>query len=105
MPVAVSVGIGLSTPQQSLLCCMFTHTLQLHEYTSQAALQHTQATITRAGPANHHPPHTCTCAQLLAVVCVPCAQMLDNIFEPLFEVTRDPASHPQLHVLLSQVRQ
>jgi AMP deaminase len=30
-------------------------------------------------------------------------QMLDNIFEPLFEVTQDPASHPQLHVLLSQV--
>jgi AMP deaminase len=29
--------------------------------------------------------------------------MLDNIFEPLFEVTRDPSSHPQLHVLLSQV--
>jgi hypothetical protein len=35
----------------------------LHEYTSQAALEHTQATITRAGPANHHPPRTCTCAQ------------------------------------------
>ncbi len=31
-------------------------------------------------------------------------QMLDNIFEPLFEVTRNPASHPQLHVLLQQVR-
>eukprot|EP00798_Chlamydomonas_sp_ICE-L_P024031 gene24031-9608_t len=30
-------------------------------------------------------------------------QMLDNIFEPLFEVTRDPSSHPQLHVFLSQV--
>jgi len=30
-------------------------------------------------------------------------QMLDNIFEPLFEVTVDPATHPQLHVLLSQV--
>jgi hypothetical protein len=42
---------------------------------------------------------------LFAVVCVACSQMLDNIFEPLFEVTRDPASHPQLHVLLSQVRQ
>ena len=31
-------------------------------------------------------------------------QMLDNIFEPLFEVTKDPSTHPQLHVLLSQVR-
>lgn len=30
-------------------------------------------------------------------------QMLENIFEPLFEVTKDPSSHPQLHVLLSQV--
>ncbi|KAF5833185.1 hypothetical protein DUNSADRAFT_10599 [Dunaliella salina] len=30
-------------------------------------------------------------------------QMLDNIFEPLFAVTKDPASHPQLHVYLSQV--
>eukprot|EP00197_Chlamydomonas_leiostraca_P011982 CAMPEP_0202859138 /NCGR_PEP_ID=MMETSP1391-20130828/1384_1 /ASSEMBLY_ACC=CAM_ASM_000867 /TAXON_ID=1034604 /ORGANISM="Chlamydomonas leiostraca, Strain SAG 11-49" /LENGTH=996 /DNA_ID=CAMNT_0049538147 /DNA_START=131 /DNA_END=3121 /DNA_ORIENTATION=+ len=30
-------------------------------------------------------------------------QMLDNIFEPLFEVTNDPSSHPYLHVLLSQV--
>lgn len=30
-------------------------------------------------------------------------QMLDNIFEPLFEVTVNPASRPQLHVLLSQV--
>jgi len=29
--------------------------------------------------------------------------MLDNIFEPLFAVTKDPASHPQLHVYLSQV--
>ncbi|KXZ51290.1 hypothetical protein GPECTOR_13g777 [Gonium pectorale] len=30
-------------------------------------------------------------------------QMLDNIFEPLFEVTADPSTHPQLHVLLSHV--
>ncbi|GIL84466.1 hypothetical protein Vretimale_19007 [Volvox reticuliferus] len=30
-------------------------------------------------------------------------QMLDNIFEPLFEVTADPSTHPQLHVLLSMV--
>ena len=29
--------------------------------------------------------------------------MIDNIFEPLFEVTKDPSTHPQLHVLLSQV--
>jgi hypothetical protein len=35
----------------------------LHENTSQAALEHKQATITHVGPANHHPPHTCTCAQ------------------------------------------
>ena len=30
-------------------------------------------------------------------------QMLRNMFEPLFEVTQDPSSHPQLHVLLGQV--
>jgi adenosine deaminase len=30
-------------------------------------------------------------------------QMLDNLFVPLFEVTRDPASHPQLHIFLSHV--
>ncbi|KAI3896545.1 hypothetical protein MKW92_043214 [Papaver armeniacum] len=29
--------------------------------------------------------------------------MLDNIFLPLFEVTVDPDSHPQLHVFLKQV--
>lgn len=29
--------------------------------------------------------------------------MLDNIFSPLFEVTRDPASNPALHAFLSQV--
>lgn len=29
--------------------------------------------------------------------------MLDNIFNPLFEVTIDPSSHPQLHVFLKQV--
>ncbi|KAK9843466.1 hypothetical protein WJX81_004251 [Elliptochloris bilobata] len=30
-------------------------------------------------------------------------QLLDNIFTPLFEVTVDPASHPQLHLFLKQV--
>lgn len=30
--------------------------------------------------------------------------MLANLFEPLFEVTANPESHPQLHVFLSQVR-
>lgn len=29
-------------------------------------------------------------------------EMLDNIFSPLFEVTKDPDTHPQLHVFLSQ---
>lgn len=29
--------------------------------------------------------------------------MLDNIFLPLFEVTVDPDSHPQLNVFLKQV--
>eukprot|EP00249_Psilotum_nudum_P014552 c24883_g1_i1 orf=498-3221(+) len=29
--------------------------------------------------------------------------MLDNVFIPLFEVTVDPGSHPQLHVFLKQV--
>lgn len=31
------------------------------------------------------------------------AEMLDNIFTPLFEVTADPATHPKLHLLLQQV--
>ena len=31
-------------------------------------------------------------------------QLLDNIFTPLFEVTVDPASHPQLHLFLKQAR-
>lgn len=31
-------------------------------------------------------------------------QMLDNIFIPLFEVTANPESHPQLHTLLQHVR-
>lgn len=30
--------------------------------------------------------------------------MLENIFLPLFEVTVNPASRPQLHCFLSQVR-
>lgn len=30
-------------------------------------------------------------------------QLLDNIFHPLFEVTRDPNSHPQLHLFLQNV--
>ena len=30
-------------------------------------------------------------------------QMLENIFQPLFDVTRDPETHPQLHVFLQQV--
>lgn len=29
--------------------------------------------------------------------------VLDNVFIPLFEVTVDPSSHPQLHVFLKQV--
>lgn len=29
--------------------------------------------------------------------------LLDNIFLPLYEVTIDPSSHPQLHVFLEQV--
>ncbi|KAI8903569.1 hypothetical protein EDD86DRAFT_195754 [Gorgonomyces haynaldii] len=28
---------------------------------------------------------------------------LDNVFEPLFEVTKDPKSHPELHVFLQRV--
>ena len=31
-------------------------------------------------------------------------QMIENIFLPLFEVTADPTSHPQLHIFLQQVR-
>lgn len=31
-------------------------------------------------------------------------QLLDNIFHPLFEVTRDPNSRPQLHLFLQNVR-
>lgn len=30
-------------------------------------------------------------------------EMLDHLFSPLFEVTRDPTSHPQLHLFLKQV--
>ncbi|KAI9501431.1 hypothetical protein BX070DRAFT_194672 [Coemansia spiralis] len=30
-------------------------------------------------------------------------QVLVNLFEPLFEVTRDPSSHPKLHVFLQRV--
>lgn len=30
-------------------------------------------------------------------------QLLSNIFTPLFEVTRDPNSHPQLHLFLQGV--
>lgn len=31
-------------------------------------------------------------------------QLLDNIFRPLFEVSLDPNSHPQLHIFLKTVR-
>eukprot|EP01116_Phalansterium_solitarium_P007576 TRINITY_DN2031_c0_g2_i3.p1 TRINITY_DN2031_c0_g2~~TRINITY_DN2031_c0_g2_i3.p1 ORF type:complete len:916 (-),score=369.95 TRINITY_DN2031_c0_g2_i3:827-3574(-) len=31
------------------------------------------------------------------------AQLLSNIFTPLFEVTKDPSSHPKLHLFLQQV--
>ena len=31
--------------------------------------------------------------------------VLDNVFIPLFEVTVDPNSHPQLHLFLKQVSQ
>ncbi|KAH6646492.1 hypothetical protein BKA67DRAFT_613154, partial [Truncatella angustata] len=30
-------------------------------------------------------------------------QVIKNIFQPLFEVTKDPASHPKLHVFLQRV--
>ncbi|KAJ3246799.1 AMP deaminase [Chytriomyces hyalinus] len=30
-------------------------------------------------------------------------QLLENIYEPLFEVTKDPTSHPKLHVFLQRV--
>lgn len=30
-------------------------------------------------------------------------QILENIFKPLFEVTMDPASHPELHQFLNYV--
>lgn len=30
--------------------------------------------------------------------------ILDNVFIPLFEVTVNPGSHPQLHMFLKQVR-
>ena len=31
------------------------------------------------------------------------AEMLDNLFAPLFEVSIDPTTHPKLHLLLQQV--
>lgn len=30
-------------------------------------------------------------------------EMLENIFSPLFEVTVDPGSHPELHLFLQHV--
>ena len=30
-------------------------------------------------------------------------ELLDNVFRPLFEVTRDPSSHPKLHIMLQRV--
>lgn len=30
-------------------------------------------------------------------------ELIDNLFEPLFEVTRDPSSHPSLHIFLQRV--
>lgn len=30
--------------------------------------------------------------------------LINNIFGPLFEVTKDPSSHPKLHLFLQQVR-
>ncbi|KAI9346466.1 hypothetical protein BDR26DRAFT_855628 [Obelidium mucronatum] len=30
-------------------------------------------------------------------------QLLENIYEPLFEVTRDPTTHPKLHIFLQRV--
>ncbi|KAF9116438.1 AMP deaminase [Mortierella sp. AM989] len=30
-------------------------------------------------------------------------QIIENIFKPLFEVTRDPSSHPNLHIFLQRV--
>ena len=29
------------------------------------------------------------------------AEIIENLFRPLFEVTKDPASHPELHRCLS----
>jgi len=31
-------------------------------------------------------------------------QIIDNLFTPLFEVTNDPATHPELHCFLYYVR-
>ena len=50
-----------------------------------------------ASAPRSHPrfcPPACCCAVL---------QLLSNIFTPLFEVTRDPNSHPQLHLFLKGV--
>ncbi len=44
------------------------------------------------------------CDCVLSCCVVLCVQMLENIFLPLFEVTVNPESHPQLHCFLSQVR-
>ena len=37
------------------------------------------------------------------LLCCAVLQLLSNIFTPLFEVTRDPNSHPQLHLFLKGV--
>ncbi len=31
-------------------------------------------------------------------------EFIDNLFRPLFEVSLDPESHPELHQFLKQVR-
>jgi hypothetical protein len=51
--------------------------------------------------------HSTSILLLIVIVEVPgistFQDLLNNIFAPLFEVTRDPQSHPNLHLFLQQV--
>ena len=38
-----------------------------------------------------------SCLSLIHFPCIP------DVFQPLFEVTKDPSSHPELHVFLQRV--
>ena len=40
---------------------------------------------------------------LLLVHNIYCLPLFQDVFQPLFEVTKDPSTHPELHVFLQRV--